>query len=209
LRKKGKVKQKMPLKNMMFWFFSTLVLGLMASFVLGNGLELISGEKVFKNGTELALTGLTFASVSLLGFFAYLIFNWLGLGLFRLPQLFQGVQIVLTLIVLGNLLYLQMKQFSGSPIWISLVVPFEIVIVAVFVAWLKAKWTNPSAWIPTFFFMVCATVLEAVSAINPKGTTIPFLLVFYTVFTLQICNAWQILQLHRWLRKNKKAKQSA
>lgn len=199
----------MPLKNMLYWFFSTLLLGLMVSFVLGNGLELITGEKLIGNRTEMILTGLTFASVSLLGFFAYLIFNWLGMGLFRHLPLFQGVQLVLTLIVLGNLLYLQMKQLSQSPLWVSFVIPFEVVLVAIFVAWLKAKWTNSSAWIPTFFFMVSATVLEAVSAINPKGTSIPLLLVFYTVLTLQICNAWQILQLHKWLRKNKKAKQTA
>jgi KinB signaling pathway activation protein len=75
-----------------------------------------------------------------------------------------------------------------------------------FVAWLKMRWTNPGALIPTLFFMVAATTLEAIPSINSKAGELPVIFIFFTILVLLICNAWQILQLHRWVKKeNKKA----
>ena len=190
----------MTLRKLIYWFFSTLILGCVTAIILGFLFEQIAGEGLFGSLTGQLLLGLTLAAVAELGFFAYLVFNWLAKGLLRKKIVYDTVMILLILVLIGNLLYLNLAKYQGEDFWLHLLVPTVIVLSAVIVAGLKRKWTNQSAYIPTLFFIIAATTIEAIPSINPKEGEVPLLIMMHTVLVLLVCNAWQILQLHRWVQ---------
>jgi KinB signaling pathway activation protein len=106
---------------------------------------------------------------------------------------------------MGSQVYLNVTKFSREALGIHLIIPLLIFGAGVVVAWLKVKWTNSKAFIPTIFFMVIATVLEAIPSLNSKAGGIPLAIILHNVLILLACNAWQILQLHRWVQPQKKA----
>src|SRR5690606_13472598 len=106
---------------------------------------------------DLLLAGLTFSAVSLLGFFAFLVFQWLAQGLLRTVKMYQGFLVVLLILVLINLNYLIFSKYQGADLWLYLLIPVVILGAAGIVAWLKVRWTHRRALIPTLFFMVVAT----------------------------------------------------
>ena len=59
--------------------------------------------------------------------------------------------------------------------------------------------TNRNAFVPTLFFMFAVTVLEAVPALklDIAASTI------FMLAPLLVCNAWQILTLHKILDNKK------
>jgi KinB signaling pathway activation protein len=196
----------MTLKKLLFWFWSTLTIGTVLGVFLGKFINQIVGEKLFGPLLKDVLSGSTFAAVSQLGFFSYLIFNWLSNGFVRNRFLYQAIQVFLILIVLGNLFYLNVSKFAGVTLGLHLLIPLFILAVALVVAWFKVKWTKQTAWVPTIFFMVIATVLEMIPSINLKAGEVGIPFVLFTVTILLTCNAWQILQLHRWVqRSNRKS----
>jgi KinB signaling pathway activation protein len=196
----------MTLKKLFFWFWSTLFIGIVLSLFLGEFINRSVGKKLFGPLLKDVLSGSTFAAVSQLGFFSYLVFNWLSNGFVRNRFLYQVIQVFFILIVIGNLLYLNISKFTGVSLWLHLLIPFSILAVALVVAWVKVRWTNQTAWVPTIFFMVIATTLEMIPSINLKAGEVGIPFVLFTVTILLTCNAWQILQLHRWVqRSNKKS----
>jgi KinB signaling pathway activation protein len=75
------------------------------------------------------------------------------------------------------------------------------------VAWFKVRQTHrAAAWIPTIFFMVVATTLEMIPSIHFKVGEVGIFFILFTVTILLTCNAWQILQLHRWVQRSNKAR---
>lgn len=196
----------MTLKKLIYWFFSTLVLGGVTAIFFGFLIEAAVGQNIFGPLTGQLLLSLSLAAVAELGFFSYLIFNWLSRGLVRNKTAYEVILLALMILLLGNLVYLNMAKYSGATLGIHLLIPLIVLVIGGVVAWLKAKWTNRSGFIPTLFFMVVATILEAIPSINPKAGEVPILIIFQTVLVLLVCNAWQILQLHRWVQKpNKKS----
>jgi KinB signaling pathway activation protein len=191
----------MTLKKLMIWFWSTLAIGTALGVGFGKLIGLVTGVEL-GDLTKLLLTGATFGSVALLGFFAYLIFNWLGNGLFRKQSHFQVLQVILIFLVLGNLIYLNLSKFAGDAFWVHLVIPCLIVAVGWVVAFLKVKGTNHKTFIPTLFFMIAATILEATPSLNSKSGEVPLSHIFFTILILLSCNAWQILNLHRWTKRS-------
>ncbi|MBA4552339.1 MULTISPECIES: KinB-signaling pathway activation protein [Thermoactinomyces] len=190
----------MTLRKLIYWFFSTLILGCVTAIILGFLFEQAAGEVLFGSLTSQLLLGLTLAAVAELGFFAYLVFNWLAKGLLRKKTVYDTVMLLLILILTGNLLYLNFAKYQGEEFWLHLLVPTVIVLSAILIAGLKQKWTNQSAYIPTLFFVIAATTIEAIPSINPKEGEVPLLIIMHTVLVLLVCNAWQILQLHRWVQ---------
>src|SRR5262245_18060353 len=89
-------------------------------------------------------------------------------GLVRNRKLYEVFQISLILLVVGLLVYMNVVKFSGESLVTHLLIPLLIIIVALGVAWLKVKWTQTSGFIPTLFFMVVATSLEAIPSLNLK-----------------------------------------
>ncbi|WP_028778653.1 KinB-signaling pathway activation protein [Shimazuella kribbensis] len=189
----------MTLKKLFFWIVSTLLVGAVLSIVFGYGIGAITGTD-FGAFTQILLTGLTFAAVAELGFFSYLVFNWLAKGFLRNPKLFSSIQIFLILILLANLVYLNISKFAGSSLFTHLFVPVLILVVSLVVAWWKSARSVQQAFVPTLFFMVVGTTLESIPSINSKAGEVPLPFVVFTVLILLACNSYQILQLS-WLVK--------
>jgi KinB signaling pathway activation protein len=187
----------MTLKKLFFWIGTTLLLGAVLAVLVSYVIGWITGVSL-GSLPEVLLTGLTFAAVAELGFFSYLVFNWLARGLFRNQQLFVVVQILLIVILLGNLIYLNVNKFTGTQLWKHLVIPVVIMLISILVASWKAKQSTSQAFIPTFFFLTVATTLESIPSLNSKAGELPFPFVLFTVLILLICNVYQILQLS-WL----------
>jgi KinB signaling pathway activation protein len=103
----------MTLKKLFFWFWSTLAMGTILGVVLGEGMNRIIGKPLFGPLMKDILSASTFAAVSQLGFFSYLVFNWLSHGLVRNRFLYQVIQVFLIFIVIGNLVYLNVSKFAG------------------------------------------------------------------------------------------------
>jgi KinB signaling pathway activation protein len=197
----------MTLKKLVFWIISTLLLGTIFGVVLG---WLIGGIAGVSLGvwTQLLLTGATFAAVAELGFFSYLVFNWLARGFFNSQKMFVGVQVALIVVLMINLIYLNTSKFSGVLLGVHLLVPLLLLVVSLLIAWWKMKKDgNRQVFIPTLFFMVAATTLESIPSLNSKAGELPLPFVLFTVLLLLVCNSYQILQL-RWLvtRSDKKEK---
>ncbi|MBA4603212.1 KinB-signaling pathway activation protein [Thermoactinomyces mirandus] len=190
----------MTLKKLIYWFVTTLVIGCLAAVTIGVSFEQFAGQEMVGTITGELLLGLTLGAVAELGFFAFLVFNWLAKGLLRNKTVYDSVMFLLILVLLGNLIYLNHVKYSGESFWLHLVIPAVMVLSAMIVASLKKKQTNSGAYIPTLFYMIAATAIEAIPSLNPKEGEIPFLIIMHSVLVLLVCNAWQILQLHRWIQ---------
>jgi KinB signaling pathway activation protein len=145
--------------------------------------------------------GLIFSVVSQMGFFAYLTVHRFGLGIFKSAKLWNAVQIVLIAFVLFDLVYFRYKAFEGGivPYFIDALI---LLIVALVVAYVKAKQTNKEAFIPALFFMIVVTVIEWVPVLTVNDDSWVYLM----VFPLLICNAYQLLMLHKLLQKSQQEK---
>jgi KinB signaling pathway activation protein len=185
--------ETMTLRKWFYLFWTTMVWGAVGAVVVGGVLNGVAGPLGLDIKKQL-FAGLMFAAVAELGFFAYLMFNWLGNGFFRDPFWFRLIQVLLTVLVLVDLAYLRIVKFGDvGGIWPQLGLPIIVLILAWIVAYVKVRLTNRTAFIPTLFFMVVATIMEA----GPSLKQAPLVMVFFMVLTLMVCNAWQILQLHR------------
>jgi KinB signaling pathway activation protein len=141
------------------------------------------------------LWGFLYSVISQMGFFAYLTVHRFGLGIFKSVSLWNGVQVVITLFVLFDLVYLRYETFakSGDSLLPYIVLAVLLLIPALVTAWFKAKQTNREAFIPALFFMIVVTVIEwfPVLRVNEHSW------VYLMLFSLLACNAYQLLILHK------------
>ncbi|NHM33414.1 KinB-signaling pathway activation protein [Neobacillus terrae] len=143
----------------------------------------------------LIVMGILFSVISQMGFFAYLTVHRFGLGIFKSVSLWNGVQAVLIIFVLFDLVYLRFQSFakSGDSILPYLGVAAFLLAVGLLVAWIKAKETNKEAFIPALFFMIVVTVIEWVPVLRVNEHSWFYLM----LFALLVCNAYQVLILHK------------
>jgi KinB signaling pathway activation protein len=139
--------------------------------------------------------GFLFSVISQMGFFAYLTIHRFGLGIFKSASLWNGVQVVLILFVLFDLVYLRYESFaaSGESILSYIGLAATLLIVSLIVAWYKAKQTNREAFIPALFFMIVVTVIEWVPVLRVNEKSWLLLM----MFSLLACNAYQLLILQK------------
>lgn len=141
------------------------------------------------------LWGILYSVISQMGFFAYLTVHRFGLGIFKSVSLWNGVQAVLILFVLFDLVYLRYETFaqSGESLLPYIGLAVILLIAGLIVAWYKSKQTNREAFIPALFFMIVVTVIEwfPVLRVNEQSW------VYLMLFALLACNAYQILILHK------------
>ena len=183
----------MTIRNWLFLFFTTLALGGVAALLLGFLLELSMGEMGLSLSQQL-LAGLLFGAVAQMGFFAYLIFNWVASGFFRKDLWFNTVQVLLLLLVLGEVIVFGYMADTGGGILVPEALVGVITLAAgLLVAFWKSRLTNRRGFVPALFFMVVATLIESGTALKQDS----LMMMLYTVLTLLICNAWQILWIHR------------
>jgi KinB signaling pathway activation protein len=141
------------------------------------------------------LWGILYSVISQMGFFAYLTVHRFGLGIFKSVSLWNGVQAVLILFVLFDLVYLRYETFaqSGESLLPYIGLAVILLIAGLITALYKSKQTNREAFIPALFFMIVVTVIEwfPVLRVNEQSW------VHLMLFALLACNAYQILILHK------------
>ncbi|BDG30432.1 KinB-signaling pathway activation protein [Parageobacillus thermoglucosidasius] len=185
-------------------FLTTLAIGGITTAVIGVILNWGEYEKLFLRMDILEIAavlmwhigvGFIFSIISQMGFFAYLTIHRFGLGVFRSASLWNSVQIVLILFVLFDLVYFRYQVFAvkGESVVSYILIALFILLAGLVVAYVKSAQTNRGAFIPALFFMVVVTVIEWFPAlrINDKDW------LYLMLFPLLICNAYQLLILHK------------
>jgi len=182
------------------------VVGLLTSFIVKsseysahlspfNIMELI-GLVLFFTGF-----GLVFAVVSQTGFFAYLFIHLYDQCFFR--SYWTTVQLLIIIFVIFDLIYFPYKGANGEiPLITFILMTAYIAFVALIVARIKAKKTNPTAFIPTLFVMIVITALEW--SLVLRTTDLDYMLL--TLMPLLATNAYQILILHEVTKMDEEQK---
>lgn len=195
----------MNLKKWSYLFWTTTCIGGAISLVIGLALQVSQGEMgnfrgpvdILLNVLQLILSGCMISVYSQMGFFAYLTLNYIAVGLFK--KGWPYVQAVLTVIALLDLMFLRMllgDRGEGAAAagggYEDILLGVVVLVFAVVVSYWKVKATNATALIPTLFFMIAITTVETLSALN-----IGNMATWFVYIPLAICNAYQILMLHR------------
>ncbi|CAM4326579.1 KinB signaling pathway activation protein KbaA [Bacillus cereus group sp. TH43LC] len=193
-------------------FFTTLFLGGVSTVIIGFVLEWDKYVKFFQNfdGKEILAVsfwlmgvGFIFSVISQMGFFAYLTIHRFGLGMFRSPSLWNIVQLFFIAFVLFDFVYLRSVLIANGEISLgnNILVAGVLFMFGAIVAYIKSKETNKKAFVPALFFMVVVTILEWVPALRINDTDWLYLM----VIPLLLCNAYQLLILHRLIGKTSKS----
>ncbi|MEK5029845.1 KinB-signaling pathway activation protein [Paenibacillus sp. FSL R7-0302] len=192
----------MSLRKWFYLFWTTLLIGAGGAVIAGLALQIVNGGIEFKGTADLLLYSLILLGYGVLvsvyaqlGFFAYLILNYSGIGVFP-RKAWRYIQLVLAVLALFELMFLRTFVSGDQSARTDLTLGVAILFIALIVSWLKMRSTNSSAWVPTFFFMTAITIVEIIGVlrIGVDSATI-FILV-----PLIACNAFQILMLHRVLK---------
>jgi KinB signaling pathway activation protein len=190
------------LRKWFYLFWTTLLIGAGGAVIAGLALQTVNGGIDFKSTADLFLYPLILLGygglVSVyaqLGFFAYLILNYMGIGVFP-RKIWRYIQLVLAMLALLELVFLRTFVGGDRNVTSDLILGLGILLTALIVSWFKMRSTNASAWIPTFFFMTAITIVEIIGVlrIGVDSATV------FIVVPLIACNAFQILMLHRVLK---------
>ncbi|OLR25593.1 KinB signaling pathway activation protein KbaA [Bacillus cereus] len=193
-------------------FLTTLFLGGISTVIIGFVLEWDRYDKFFQNfdvKEVLAVSfwlmgvGFIFSVISQMGFFAYLTIHRFGLGMFRSSSLWNAVQLFFIAFVLFDFVYLRSVLIANGEISLgnNILVAGILFVFGAIVAYVKSKETNKKAFVPALFFMVVVTILEWVPALRINDTDWLYLM----VIPLLLCNAYQLLVLHRLIGKTSKS----
>lgn len=145
--------------------------------------------------------GFTMSVVAQMGFFAYLTLHQFGLGMFRSHSLWNWVQAVIILFVIFDLIYFRFVR--GDQDYVGLYVFWSIVLFgsAIVTTYVKVKWTQKIAMIPTLFLMIAITTLEWLPALMVKAGNIEQWATIL-LFPLVAVNSYQILVLPKYNKKS-------
>ncbi|MBG9713894.1 KinB signaling pathway activation protein KbaA [Bacillus cereus] len=193
-------------------FLTTLFLGGISTVIIGFVLEWDRYDKFFRNfdvkeilavSFWLMGVGFIFSVISQMGFFAYLTIHRFGLGMFRSSSLWNAVQLFFIAFVLFDFVYLRSVLIANGEISLgnNILVAGILFVFGAIVAYVKSKETNKKAFVPALFFMVVVTILEWVPALRINDTDWLYLM----VIPLLLCNAYQLLVLHRLIGKTSKS----
>ncbi|HEK9103117.1 KinB-signaling pathway activation protein [Bacillus pfraonensis] len=191
-------------------FLTTLLLGGISTILIGFILGWDKYAKFFQNfdGKEILMisfwllgVGFIFSVISQMGFFAYLTVHRFGLGMFRSSSLWNAVQLFFIAFVLFDFVYLRSVLVANGEVSFgnNILVAGILFLFGAIVAYIKSKETNKKAFIPALFFMVVVTILEWVPALRINDTDWLYLM----VIPLLLCNAYQLLILHRLIGQQK------
>ncbi len=192
----------LSIKKWFHLFWTTLLIGAGGAVIAGLALQFVNGKIDFKSIGDFFLYplillgyGMLVSVYSQLGFFAYLILNYMGNGVF--PQkVWKYIQLVLSVLALLELIFLRTVVGGERNVMSDLILGIVILLAAIIVSYFKVKSTNISALIPTFFFMTAISIVEVIGVlrIGVDSATV------FIVVPLIACNAFQILMLHRILK---------
>lgn len=192
----------LSIKKWFHLFWTTLLIGAGGAVIAGLALQFVNGTIDFKSVGDFFLYplillgyGMLVSVYSQLGFFAYLILNYMGNGVF--PQkVWKYIQLVLSVLALLELIFLRTVVGGDRNVMSDLILGIVILLAAIIVSYFKVKSTNSSALIPTLFFMTAISIVEVIGVlrIGVDSATV------FIVVPLIACNAFQILMLHRILK---------
>lgn len=199
----------MSSKKWVSLFLKTLLLGCVVGMVIGiivqwhtqmQGLYDGHISGFFINLMVIGVLGGLFSVISQMGFFFYLTLHRIALGIFRSHSRWGIVQWFLISVTFVDFIYLRYSAFGhGEGVGGYFIPPVILIIIALAVAEIKKRETNKIAYIPALFFMFVVTTLEWLPVLRQKETTM-----FWVMgLTLVVCNAYQMLKLHRLLRQVK------
>lgn len=192
---------RLNLKRWLYLFWTTLVVGAAGSLIVGlllqwtSTVELKGTADYLVNVGILLGVGIMVSVYSQMGFFAYMMVNYMGTGVFS-RRTWLYVQIVLTALALLELMFFRTFVGGESRGTSDMVLGLILLAIAVAVAYFKARMTNATAWVPTLFFMIAVTIVETVGVLKigvDQATA-------WIAAPLIACNAYQILILHRILQ---------
>jgi KinB signaling pathway activation protein len=134
-----------------------------------------------------------------MGFFAYLTVHRFGIGIFRSASLWNAVQVFLVAFVLFDFVYLRSTfvEEGNASTTHNILIATVIFLAGAIVAYIKSKETNRQAFIPALFFMIVVTIVEWIPALRVNDRDWLYLM----AVPLFICNAYQLLTLHRLIKK--------
>ena len=189
-------------------FFSTLFLGGISTILVGFILRWNQYARLFQSfdGKELLSVafwllgvGFIFSVISQMGFFAYLTVHRFGIGIFRSASLWNAVQVFLVAFVLFDFVYLRSTfvEEGNASTTHNILIATVIFLAGAIVAYIKSKETNRQAFIPALFFMIVVTIVEWIPALRVNDRDWLYLM----AVPLFICNAYQLLTLHRLIKK--------
>jgi len=184
-------------------FFTTLLIGgvggVLSGFFIGWAELTKSTASNFLVGSLMNLLfGATISIVAQMGLFAYMTFNYMALSIFKSASLWRNVQVFFILFTFFDMVYLRYNTSSrGESLWPYFIEPVCLLIVSVLVAYAKVRLTNPTAWVPTIFFMFVVTAIEWIPGLKEQEASS----ILSMVIPLLACNAWQVLHLHRLTKK--------
>lgn len=192
------------LRKWMTLFGTTILIGGASSLIAGIIMLLCdsSFQVVVKTGndwmfnvTMMALAGLTFGAFAHMGFFAYLMLNYIARSIIKKPYYWVALQGFVAVFVLAEIGYWTYDSaFPAATFWL---IPLALAAVSLAVAWWKVKETTAGAWIPTLFYMIAVTTIEAMPGFQSGKITS----LIFTLIPLLVCNTFQIMRLHRVLSK--------
>lgn len=187
----------MNLRKWINLFWQTLCIGGITSLL--TGLILTTWEYKPSSTADFLLyllilfgAGMMISVYSQLGFFAYLILNYMGRGTFSIKT-WNYIQLALTILALLELMFFRIFMEHSNTGFTDMLLSLIILTTALVTAYFKVKATNSNALIPTLFFMIALTIVETIGVLNigeNAATT-------FTVIPLLACNTYQILMLHR------------
>lgn len=197
----------MNLKKLFLLFWTCMAVGAATTIITGSIMQWSDPEFGFLgfkatgfNAAMMALVGTMIGAFSQMGFFAYLILNYISLSILRQKYLWNALQAYTTVFsVLGMGYMLYTKREVLSP-FLFIIIPAVLVVCTLIVCQVKVKQTNASAFIPTAFLMFTVTFIEAWPALSYGNTSTPGII--FMLSPLFVCNAYQILMLHRVLKKS-------
>ena len=196
-------------RNIVRLFFSTLVLGGVASGLAGFAFRWEQFQPLFSSFDigEIIISfiwmigvGLIFSVLSQAGFFAYLTVHRFGLGIFKSVSLWNSVQVLLIIFVLFDLVYLRYTNFAseGDALFPYIAVAIMLLVIGLITAYFKAKQTNKQAFIPALFFMTVITTLEWTPVLRADDVS----WMYFMFIPLIVCNIYQLLMLDKLIRKS-------
>lgn len=200
----------MNLRKWMTLFGVSILLG--GAVSLATGLIMLLGDSSFRvvktgdwlfNIVMMFMAGLSLGAFAHMGFFAYMMVNYIARSIFKRPYLWVALQGFLAVFVLIEIAYWTYdSEFQGHIFWS---VPFVLAVASAAVAWRKSFETSSGAWIPTLFFMIAGTAVEALPGFQSGNASS----LVFTIVPLFVCNAYHILRLHHILDSSKNKKKDA
>ncbi|MFC3420401.1 KinB-signaling pathway activation protein [Salinicoccus hispanicus] len=202
----------MTSKYLVRFYFRTLLLGMVVTAIVSLFTEyqnvtryLFEGQiGEFLAGLVWFLGyGLLIATVSQVAFFIYMFIHPLGMGIFR--KLWPYVQLLLVMYAIFDLFYVRFYRLGmeAGHVWSYIWIPI-IVIVAGFIV---ARWKDRTApggnlFIPALFYMIFMTSIALIPFLSVEDTS----WIYRSIFTLIICNAFQLLMLPKYIEASEKEK---